>query len=190
MKNRKLFFVCIILVIIIPVISYSKINNTYKRKFYSHYYFIDEKLQAYKKIEVQERDLQYMKSFWIVYYDQNNKIAGEEYYENWRLYYYYIYKYTQNQIHKKGFYWHGITGNAYLYVRNRAYFKGYYFKRTPDVWWIYDNLGRIISKSYYSFGYGERLEYTDRYYYKDNELIYRERYRQGKLTNTYYYKKR
>jgi len=168
--------------------SYSLSKKDFTKKYYSKYYFTEEKIEILNKIEVSEKELDYIKYFWIVYYDSQNRIVGEEYYKNFRLYYFYLYKYSLNQTEKRGFYWHGITDQAFFRAFKRSIWQGYYFKRDPDIWWIYDLKGKLISKSYHKSNESEKIDYTDQYFYKGDKLIQIKRYRDGRLTKIYNYK--
>ncbi len=180
-------------ILLYPALLFPNQPNV-KIRYFKRYYFQEESRDILDKIEILVKKnekliekLKYLKSFWRVYY-LNDKVIGEEYYKNWRLHYYYLYYYSKKRTHKRGFFWHGITAKAFFHIEKRYIWQGYFYKRGPDVWWIYDHEGKLITKAYYTWLDREKIDYTDRYFYKNRKLIKIERYRDGILTKTYHIK--
>ncbi len=182
MKIITLIWLCLLLT---SLSAFPKAKQKITTRFYSSYTFNEKNLSVLSKIKVHKSQLPYLKSFWIVYLNAKGQIIGEEYYKNWRLYYYFLYDHRGHQTHKRGFYWHGITDKAFFHVRKRTIWQGYYFKRNPDVWWIYDSKNRLISKTHYKFFDAGKIDYTDRYIYRNNQLKSIRRYRKGRLSKEY-----
>lgn len=169
-----------------PALALSNNPKDITIKYFSKYSFKEEQQAILHQIEVSQKEIPYLKSFWRVYYDSKGQVFGEEYFKNWRLHYYHLYRYTKTHTHKQGFYWHGITQKAFFHIKKQYIWQGYYFKRTPNVWWVYDLKGRLKSKTYYSLYEKVKIDYSDLYFYKKGELNQIDRYRNGIVTKVYH----
>lgn len=193
---KSLIKLSIIFYLLIQPFNLNSQEKKLKHRFFSVYQFNDDENKIKYQRECSEKDIPYLKSFWLVYYNQKGQKVGEEYYKNWKLYYYHLYKYTATEVHKKTFYWYGYINKAFFYrPTNKEIFVGYIFRRHYSLWHIYDKeSGRILSKSFYRFidhpfrGI-PKIDYTDRYFYNKNKLVKIERYRKRALTKVYHIKK-
>lgn len=181
----------LIIVLSLILLPLSLFSNKLSYRFYSVYQFNeDENIIKYKR-ECSEQDLPYLKSFWIVYHNDKGQKVGEEYYQNWMLYYYHLYQYTNTEVHKKTFYWYGYVDKAFFFrPSNKEIFVGYIFRRHYNTWHTYHKDGRVKSKSFYRFidhpfGGIPKIDYTDRFIYENKKLVKIERYRKRALTKVY-----
>ena len=174
-----------------PPKGQSETSQNYTVKYYSYYLFREDRNEILDKIEVSEKEIHYLKQFWIVYYDRKARVLGEELHSNWRMSQYFIYRYDGKRTHKRGFYWHGFTDEAFFYnnVGRRVVWQGYYFKRNPDFWWVYDEKNRLVSKTHYSVTRPYLADYTDVYHYDEKELKRITRYRDNLVTKIYHFKR-
>ncbi len=170
----------------LSISAYGDSSKIVSVKYYSKYFFKEDHKDILHKIEVSQDKIKYLKSFWKVYYNLDNRIIGEEYYKNWRLFYYYLYRYKNNKIYKAGFFWHGIIDRAHFNIFKRYIWQGYFYKRIPHTLWVYNKNGQLIIKAYYKWQNKYNIDYTDKYIYnKAKKLVRIKRYREGIMVKEY-----